>query len=95
MRKILYICLAALLLMGALPVRGQNVSIPELVDGYYQIGNAEQLKWFRDQVLAGEAKINGKLTADIKYKRQCAVGAMETDRHLSGWWKLTEVRRHF
>lgn len=66
MKKILYTCLAALLLMGALPVRGQGSSDPKLVDGYYQIGNAEQLKWFRDQVLAGEAKINGKLTADIK-----------------------------
>lgn len=80
MRKILYTCLVALLLMGALPVRGQNASIPELVDGYYQIGNAEQLKWFRDQVNSsteidpeyadiGEdftiSRLNAKLVADI------------------------------
>ena len=66
MRKILYTCLVALLLMGALPVRGQGSSDPKLVDGYYQIENAEQLKWFRDQVNRGNVSLNAKLMADIK-----------------------------
>ena len=34
-------------------------------DGYYLIGTAAQLKWFRDQVNAGAKTLNAKLTADI------------------------------
>ncbi|MBO7296334.1 MAG: hypothetical protein J6V39_03655, partial [Clostridia bacterium] len=38
-----------------------------LVDGYYQIGNAGQLKWFSDFVGQGNGSANAKLTADITY----------------------------
>lgn len=75
MDKILYICFAVLLMMGTMPVCGQNASEPQLVDGYYQIENAEQLMWFRDQVNRSTevdteqgftiSRLNARLTADI------------------------------
>ena len=75
MGKILYICLAALLMMGTMPVCGQNASEPMLVEGYYQIENAEQLMWFRDQVNRSTevdtdqdftiSRLNARLMADI------------------------------
>ena len=34
-------------------------------DGYYLIGTAAQLKWFRDQVNGGATNLKAKLTADI------------------------------
>ena len=37
----------------------------ELVNGYYQIGNAGQLYWFAAKVNGGNSSINGKLTDDI------------------------------
>ena len=40
-------------------------SKPELVNGYYQIGNIAQLVWFRDQVNAGNGALNAVLTDDI------------------------------
>lgn len=39
--------------------------VPPLEAGYYQLGSAEDLKWFRDSVNAGSADINAQLTADI------------------------------
>ena len=42
-----------------------ETAVPQLVDGYYEIFNATQWKWFGSQVAAGEAEINGRLTADI------------------------------
>ena len=38
---------------------------PQLVDGYYEIYNADQLYWFAEQVNSGNLGINGKLMADI------------------------------
>jgi hypothetical protein len=35
------------------------------VDGYYEIGNEKQLKWFAAFVNEGNPAVNGKLTADI------------------------------
>ena len=46
-----------------LPARGSDV--PQLVDGYYEIYNADQLYWFAEQVSGGSTSINGKLMADI------------------------------
>lgn len=75
MGKIIYICLAVLLMMGTMPVCGQNASEPKLVEGYYQIENAEQLMWFRDQVNRSTevdtdqgftiSRLNARLMADI------------------------------
>ncbi|MBR6266037.1 MAG: ribosomal protein L7/L12, partial [Bacteroidales bacterium] len=45
-----------------------NVQIgftPSLVDGYYQIGDEDDLLWFANYVNSGHSSINGKLTADI------------------------------
>ncbi|MBR4115438.1 MAG: hypothetical protein IKK40_05450, partial [Bacteroidales bacterium] len=45
-----------------------NVQIgftPSLVNGYYQIGDADDLLWFANYVNSGHSSINGKLTADI------------------------------
>ena len=38
---------------------------PQLVDGYYEIYNADQLYWFAEKVNGGDTAINGKLMADI------------------------------
>ena len=38
---------------------------PELVDGYYEIYNADQLYWFAAKVNGGSTSINGKLMSDI------------------------------
>ena len=38
---------------------------PSLVNGYYQIGDADDLLWFANYVNSGHSSINGKLTADI------------------------------
>ncbi|MBO4642073.1 MAG: hypothetical protein J5661_04365 [Bacteroidaceae bacterium] len=38
-----------------------------LVDGYYQISNAEQLQWFGQKISNGNNEIKGKLTADIDF----------------------------
>lgn len=37
------------------------------VDGYYEIGNANQLKWFAEYVNQKDNGVNGKLTADIDF----------------------------
>ena len=42
-----------------------ETAVPQLVDGYYEIFNATQWKWFCAQVAAGETQINGRLTADV------------------------------
>ena len=42
-----------------------ETAVPQLVDGYYEIFNATQWKWFGAQVAAGETQINGRLTGDI------------------------------
>lgn len=42
-----------------------QAEIPELVDGYYQLENAEDFKWFADRVNSGDKAINAVLTADI------------------------------
>lgn len=42
-----------------------QAEIPELVDGYYQLDNAEDFKWFADRVNSGDNAINAVLTADI------------------------------
>ena len=38
---------------------------PEYVEGWYEIANAAQLRWFAAQVNSGNNAINGKLIADI------------------------------
>ena len=38
---------------------------PAYVDGFYEISNANQLRWFASEVNAGNRTLNAKLTADI------------------------------
>lgn len=40
-------------------------TVPSLVGGVYQIGTADELRWFADAVNGGTQSIKGKLTADI------------------------------
>ena len=42
-----------------------DLTIAELVDGFWQISTAEQLVWFAKKVNYGDTKDNAKLTADI------------------------------
>ena len=42
-----------------------NVEIPELVDGFYQLEDANDLNWFANRVNNGETAINAVLTNDI------------------------------
>lgn len=52
--------LAALTAVAIVPVRAQ-----QLVDGVYQISNAEEFVNFGNMVAAGADSIKGELTADI------------------------------
>ncbi|MBE6811889.1 MAG: hypothetical protein E7523_03295 [Ruminococcaceae bacterium] len=47
-----------------------EAALPELKDGYYEIYNSFQLRWFRDAVNAGELTANAKLMADIDLKNR-------------------------
>ena len=40
-------------------------------DGYYLIGTASQLSWFRDEVNNGSSKLNARLTANIDLSDVC------------------------
>ena len=42
-----------------------DLTFASLVDGFWQIGNAEQLVWFAKKVNFGDTKDNAQLTADI------------------------------
>ena len=41
-------------------------------DGYYEISNAAQLKWFTDEVNAGKSTLNARLTDDIDLSGICS-----------------------
>ena len=43
-----------------------DLTMAELVDGYWQIGTAEQLVWFAKKVNYGDTKDNAQLTGDIE-----------------------------
>ena len=43
----------------------QTADMPELVDGFYQLTNADDLCWFAEYVNGGEVTANAVLTADI------------------------------
>ncbi len=47
-----------------------EAKLPDLVDGYYEIWNSFQLRWFRDTVNAGEVSANARLMADINLKNR-------------------------
>ena len=46
-----------------------------LTDNYYQIGNKDQMKWFKAMVEGGNLNINARLTADIDMQsEECCIG---------------------
>ena len=63
---------------------------PELVDGYYEIANADQLFWFAEEVNSGNWSINGKLTADIVINEGDVAGCNGTKK--SGWKDWTPIK---
>ena len=68
--KMKFLYIALLLLFGLLPETTRaavsETSEPTLNDSsFYEIGSAEQLKWFADKVKSGSQSINGVLIADI------------------------------
>ena len=74
--RILGILLIAAMLLGALALSAAAAEpATTTIDGvtYYQIGTAEDLKWFADQVTNnGQKQINGILTADIDLSSVCS-----------------------
>ncbi len=45
------------------------IEAPQQVDGYYQIGTAQELYWLAKAVTTGTSNINAELTADIDYTK--------------------------
>lgn len=52
-------------------------SFATLSDGYYQIGNKDQMKWFKAMVEAGNFSINAKLTSDIDMQSEALCVGLE------------------
>lgn len=67
MKKAISLLLAAVLLLGMLPVAALAAGTQPESDsnGVYQIGTAEELLWFAETVNGGNTGISGVLTADI------------------------------
>lgn len=53
---------------GGLTQAGAQPVKPNIKDGWYQIGTADELAWFRDAVNDGGAELKARLTADIDLK---------------------------
>ncbi len=51
-------------------VWGGGISVPSLVDGYYQIASGEELAWFAQQVNSGSTTIKGRLTDNLIMNEQ-------------------------
>ena len=62
-RRLLSLLLALVLVLGMLPAVA--FAAPAQSSGVYQIGTAEDLLWFAQQVNGGQTKLSGVLTADI------------------------------
>ncbi|MGN0441521.1 MAG: GLUG motif-containing protein [Acutalibacteraceae bacterium] len=74
LRKGLAAILCIAMLVGLIPGVGtvtvsaadNDSTVPQKnADGYYEIGNADQLYWFAQQVNSGSTSLNAVLTADI------------------------------
>ena len=66
MKQFLSVILALCMVLSMLPMSTLAADKePQLVDGYYEIYNADQLYWFAEQVNGGNTTINGKMMADI------------------------------
>ena len=65
-KRIIALLLALVMVVGMLPTVALAADAPiQDEDGYYQLTNEADLKWFRDKVNAGEGTINARLMADI------------------------------
>ena len=65
MKRLLSLCLALVLALGAIPVSGFAAEPAKDADQVYQIGTAQDLLGFAKAVNSGSTAIKGKLTADI------------------------------
>ena len=64
-KRIIALLLALVMVVGMLPTVALAADAPiQDEDGYYQLTNEADLKWFRDKVNAGEGTINARLMAD-------------------------------
>ena len=65
-KRIIALLLALVMVVGMLPTVALAADAPiQDEDGYYQLTNEADLKWFRDKVNAGEGTINARLMADV------------------------------
>ena len=62
-RRMLSLLLIAVMVLGMLPTAA--MAVPNESGGVYQIGTAEELLWFAQEVNGGNTGISGVLTADI------------------------------
>ena len=62
-RRMLSLLLIAVMVLGMLPTIA--LAVPSQSNGVYQIGTAEDLLWFAQEVNSGNTGIKGKLTANI------------------------------
>ena len=87
-KKLLALILTVVMVLGMVPtVALAAAEEPSQIDGVYQIGTAEQLLWFAQEVNGGNAAINAVLTADIDMsdvKDWPGIGAEPTYDH-RGW----------
>lgn len=66
-RRMLSLLLALTMVLGMLPVfaAAETAAPAQDDEGFYEIGTAEDLLWFAEEVNGGNNGIKGKLTADI------------------------------
>lgn len=55
------------------------------IDGYYQINNVDDIKWFANQVNKGNSYINAKLLADITLNDKQILSADIKDTDINTW----------
>lgn len=64
-KKVFSLILTLALLLSVVPVPALAAGTPAEANGIYQIGTAEELLWFAQEVNGGNTGISGVLTADI------------------------------
>ncbi len=60
---------------------GKVFAEPDQFDGFYEIYNADQLKWFSSQVNSGNTNINGKLMNDLNMSKAGSLTPIGTTDH--------------
>lgn len=81
-RRMLSLLLIAVMVLGMLPTVA--MAAPAESSGVYQIGTAEELLWFAQEVNGGNTGIKGQLTADIDLSGIDWPGIGSTDNRFAG-----------